>query len=131
MGQITVYAAVANAAARLPPGRERRLIEMASRILNYSAREDESYPLASEVGRYILDFEDDDSTQQIGPICPHCKREPCNAAGQLVQFGGIPVLQFTCGGCRKILGFSILPPPPVEDHKPEGRLASSGLVLPR
>jgi hypothetical protein len=124
MGQITVYAAVANAAAKMPVGRDRDLLEKACIALDFRGPSESAL---AALGATILEFEDDDSTRQIGAICPHCKREPCAAAAQMVQFGMFPVLQITCSGCRKILAYSIVPPVPVE--KPQ-EAYPSGIVLP-
>lgn len=129
MGQITLYAAVANGAAKMPPGRDRKLLEQAAAFLDFRAGSDDD---SCSVGANVIEFEDDDSTRQIGSICPHCKREPCTSNLRLIQFGSqegaIPVAEFTCSGCRKILGFSILPLPPMTDPGPQR--PSSGLILP-
>lgn len=125
MGQITVYAAVANAATKLPPGRDRDLVERAAAILDFRGNVPDE---ATTTGARVIEFDDDESTRQIGAICPHCKREPCAANAMLVQFGGMPAVQFTCGGCRKILGFSLIPPPPMMER--EAERSPSGLVLP-
>ena len=133
MGQITVFAAVANAAVKLPPGRDRDLLERAAALLDFrGAAPDEG----SATGARVIEFEDDESTRQIGPICPHCKREPFVASAHLVQFGSqvgvIPALQFACSGCRKVIGISILPPPPMmtEENSQGACRSASGLILP-
>ena len=133
MGQITVFAAVANAAVKLPPGRDRDLLERAASLLDFRGTVPDE---ATSTGARIIEFDDDESTRQIGPICPHCKREPFVASAHLVQFGSqigvIPAIQFTCSGCRKVIGISILPPPPMqteEDHSQDGRSAA-GIFIP-
>jgi hypothetical protein len=125
MATITVHSILMNAAAKLPHGRERRLLDRVAEMLDYrSFTSDDDF---RDFGAQVIEFEDDASATEIGAICPYCKREPCPIQCNPVQFGPVPVLQFTCSGCRKVLGLSIVPPPPM--MMPEQR-QSSGLVLP-
>lgn len=67
-----------------------------------------------ELGARVVEFDDDPSTAQIGPICPNCRREPCQIQANPVSFGPVPAMTFTCSGCRHILSVSVIPPMPME-----------------
>lgn len=124
MATITVHSILMNAVSRLPNCRERRLLEGVAERMDYRLP---SYPNNfMEVGATVVEFDPDDSAAQIGPICPHCKREPCQVQANPLQFGPIPVMQFTCSGCRKIIGMAALPPFPMQPEREQ-----SSLILPR
>lgn len=117
MAQISVYGAVANAAARLSNGRERRLLDKVVEMI-----------AGTELGLTIISDGDDSSTQKIGPICPHCKREPVTMTMRPIQFGMFPSAEFSCSGCRKVISVSLMPLPPQMPMQQEN---PSSLILPR
>ncbi len=124
MATITIHSAVMNAAALLPKGKHRRILDRVSQILDYRVPVRDE---AGDVGARVIEFEEDESATEIGAICPYCGREPVPIQCNPVQFGPVPALQFTCSGCRKILSIAIIPPPPMM-MQPEQN--PSGIVRP-
>jgi hypothetical protein len=124
MGKITIHSILMNASSRLPNGRERRLLDQVAELMDYRIPVRDE---ARDLGARVIEFDEDESTSEIGAVCPHCKREPVPVQCNPVQFGPIPVLQFTCSGCRKVLGFSIVPPLPANMRTSDR--TESGLIL--
>jgi hypothetical protein len=106
MAHITVYAAIANAASKLPNGKERTMMD---RVLDRMSAESEVFnPSGRSFGLQMMEVEES-GTSQIGHICPHCKREPMQIAVHIIQFGTAPGAVFSCSGCRKVISCAPLP----------------------
>lgn len=121
--QITVHATVANAAARLPHGKERAALERVVDMLDYRVTRSEVF---GDAGATLIEVDEDASEQRIGHICPHCKSEPAQLAMHMANFGGVPAFIFSCSGCRKIISVSALPPMPMMQPQEQ----QSSLILP-
>ncbi len=125
MATITIHSILMNAAAKLPNGKERRLLDQVADLMDYRIPENS---ILREAGARIINFEEDDSATQIGAICPNCKREPVQIQANPVQFGPVPALMFTCSQCRKVISVAIVPPPPMVPQMEERQ--SSGIIIP-
>lgn len=94
-------------------------------MLDYRSQRNESL---ADAGATVVTFDDDESTQHIGSICPHCKREPAVMTMRPIQFGVFPAAEFSCSGCRKVISVSLMPIPPQMPMQQEN---PSSLILPR
>jgi len=116
---ITVIDVIRNAAARLSSAKESRALEVVADLIQETE---------GDLAARIIPVAEDESRDQIGHICPHCKREPATLSAHLVQFGAIPAMVFSCSGCRKLISVSTLPPLP---RQPEINRESSLILTPR